>query len=399
MKVLFLTKEYPPYVYGGAGIHVDYLSRYLSKFIQIEVRCFGDQLWQTDRLRVRGFDCKFHDLRCLKSLHPVFDALQQSLNFNAVGIHADIVHCHTWYSHFGGILAKINYNIPLVITIHSLERLRPWKSEQLGNGYDFTCWLEAIALKTADAVIAVSAETKQDILRLFGLSSQRIHVIYNGIDPDEYCPTLKKVDALESYGIVSSQPYVLFIGRMTRQKGIIYLIRAIRHFIPGFQVVICTNSPDTPEVEEEIRIAITTAQYHQRIIWIRQMLDVPSKVVLYSHAAVFICPSVYEPFGIINLEAMACGTAVVASAIGGVKEVVRDGDTGFLVPCRQRPDGSGLFDQEQFEFDLATRVNILMANSDLRQQMGAAGRLCAKRNFGWDAIARQTHSLYTTLIS
>jgi alpha-maltose-1-phosphate synthase len=398
MRVLFLTNEYPPNVYGGAGTHVDYLSRFLSKLIQVEVRCFGDQTWHAERLCVRGFSFNASELCCPRSLRSVFGALQRCLDFNTIGIDADIVHCHTWYSYFGGIVAKLNYGIPLVITVHSLELLRPWKGEQLGRGYDFTCWLEATALRIADAVVAVSMETKRDVLRLFGLPEHHVHVVYNGIDLDEYTPT-QKVDALRSYGIDPSQPYVLFIGRITRQKGMIHLIRAIRHFVAGFQVVICAGTPDTPEIEMEIHSAIAEARqlHQQRILWIQKMLDVRSKIELYSHAAIFICPSIYEPFGIINLEAMACGTAVVASAIGGIKEVVVDGVTGLLVPFRQSLDIPGPTDSDQFELDLAVRVNTLMADAVLRQKMGTAGRLRAERIFGWNVIARQTQELYKRL--
>ncbi|ALJ56630.1 Capsular glucan synthase [Candidatus Xiphinematobacter sp. Idaho Grape] len=398
MRVLFLTNEYPPNVYGGAGTHVDYLSRYLSKLVQVEVRCFGDQMRHAERLRVRGFSFNASELCCPRSLRSVFGALQRCLDFNTIGVDADIVHCHTWYAYFGGIVAKLNYGIPLVITVHSLELLRPWKGEQLGRGYDFTCWLEATTLRMADAVIAVSLETKRDILRLFGLPEHHVHVVYNGVDLDEYTP-MQGVGTLRSYGIDPSQPYVLFIGRITRQKGMIHLVRAIRHFVAGLQVVICAGAPDTPEVEMEIRSAIARVQQLRqwRILWIQKMLDVRSKVELYSHASIFICPSIYEPFGIINLEAMACGTAVVASAIGGIKEVVVDGITGFLVPFRQSPDIPGPIDADQFELDLAVRVNTLMADAVLRQKMGTAGRLRAEGTFGWNVIARQTQELYKRL--
>jgi|SRR6185437_5476215 len=400
MRVLFLTNEYPPNVYGGAGTHVDYLSRFLSRLIQVEVRCFGDQVRHADGLCVRGFGNKNASELCYpRSLRPVFGALQKCLDFNTFEMDADVVHCHTWYSYFGGIIAKLNYGIPLVITVHSLELLRPWKSEQLGRGYDFTCWLEAAALRAADAVVAVSAETREDVLRLFGLPKRRVHVVHNGIDLDEYTPA-RGVGTLRSYGIDSSQPYILFIGRITRQKGVMHLIRAIRHFVPGLQIVICTDAPDTPEIETEIRSAIAEMQRcHQwRILWIQKRLDVQSKVELYSHASIFICPSIYEPFGIINLEAMACGTAVVASAVGGIKEVVVDGVTGLLVPFRQSTEIIGPLDPDRFEVDLAARVNALMADAVLRQKMGTAGRLRAEKVFSWNIIAQQMQDLYRELV-
>ncbi|QQY10172.1 MAG: glycogen synthase [Candidatus Xiphinematobacter sp.] len=400
MRALFLTKEYPPNVYGGAGTHVGYLSHYLSKLMQIEVRCFGEQAWHAKGLCVRGFEEEgASEFSCPKSLRPIFGALQRCLDFNTSAIDADIVHCHTWYSYFGGIVAKLSYGIPLVVTVHSLELLRPWKSEQLGRGYGFTCWLESAALRMADAVVAVSTETKEDILRLFGLPEHRVHVVYNGVDLDEYTPT-QGVSALQSYGIDSSRPYVLFIGRMTRQKGIIHLVRAIQHFVPRLQVVVCADAPDTPEIEAEIRSAIAKVQQQrlQRVLWIQKRLDVQSKRELYSHASVFVCPSIYEPFGIINLEAMACGTAVVASAVGGIKEVVVDEITGLLVPFRQSPDATGPLDPERFELDLAERVNALMKDEGLRRKMGTAGRRRAERMFSWNVIAQQTQDLYGKLI-
>ena len=258
-----------------------------------------------------------------------------ALDFNTENITADLVHCHTWYSHFGGILAKLNYGIPLVITVHSLEPLRPWKREQLGGGYDFTVWLEKTALEMADAVIAVSNGTKADLERLFEIKPERLHVIYNGIDLEEYRPT-KKIDALVRYGIDPIRPYLLFVGRITRQKGIIHLARAIPHMDPGFQIVLCAGAPDTPEIAAEMKAAVSEAQGKRSdIIWIEEMVDKKTVHQLYAGAAVFCCPSIYEPFGIINLEAMACETAVVASAVGGIKEVVVDGETGFLVPVEQ----------------------------------------------------------------
>ncbi|MGZ5537838.1 MAG: glycogen synthase, partial [Chthoniobacterales bacterium] len=332
MKALFLTNEYPPYVYGGAGVHVDYLSRELAKLMPIEVRCFGDQNSSDGNLRVRGFGLDADAFTCPKPLRSVFGAVQRCTDFNTTNIDADLVHCHTWYSHFGGILAKMNYGIPLVITVHSLEPLRPWKREQLGGGYDFTVWLEKTALEMADAVIAVSAETKRDIDRLFEIHPERLHVIYNGIDLAEYrkVPT---TDALKRHGIDSARPFVLFVGRITRQKGIIHLVHAIESMDAGFQIVLCAGAPDTPEIAREMEDAVQRAnEKHGSVIWIREMVDKPTVIELYSQAAVFCCPSIYEPFGIINLEAMACETAVVASAVGGIKEVVVDGETGFLVP-------------------------------------------------------------------
>ena len=398
MKALFLTNEYPPHVYGGAGVHVDYLSRELAKTMPVEVRCFGEQEINQGNLRVKGFPVEQAAFSCPAPLESVFGAVQRCTDFNSAGIDADLVHCHTWYSHWGGILAKQNYAIPLVITVHSLEPLRPWKREQLGAGYDFTVWLEKTALEMADAVIAVSEETKADIERLFPVKPERLHVIYNGIDLDEY-HKVETTTALTRFGIDLARPYVLFVGRITRQKGIIHLVRAIEYMTPGVQVVLCAGAPDTPEIGREMEAAVQHAQEaHGAVIWIREMLDKPAMIELYSHAAVFCCPSIYEPFGIINLEAMACETAVVASAVGGIKEVVVDGETGFLVPIEQMEESP--FEAKnplRFARDLAERVNELIADPALQKRFGRAGRKRAEEKFSWSAIARQTKALYASL--
>ena len=398
MKALFLTNEYPPHVYGGAGVHVDYLSRELAKTMPVEVRCFGEQEINQGNLRVKGFPVEQAAFSCPAPLESVFGAVQRCTDFNSAGIDADLVHCHTWYSHWGGILAKQNYAIPLVITVHSLEPLRPWKREQLGAGYDFTVWLEKTALEMADAVIAVSEETKADIERLFPVKPERLHVIYNGIDLDEY-HKVETATALTRFGIDLARPYVLFVGRITRQKGIIHLVRAIEYMTPGVQVVLCAGAPDTPEIGREMEAAVQHAQEaHGAVIWIREMLDKPAMIELYSQAAVFCCPSIYEPFGIINLEAMACETAVVASAVGGIKEVVVDGETGFLVPIEQMEESP--FEAKnplRFARDLAERVNELIADPALQKRFGRAGRKRAEEKFSWSAIAQQTKALYASL--
>jgi glycosyltransferase involved in cell wall biosynthesis len=296
-------------------------------------------------------------------------------------------------------MAKLNYGIPLVITVHSLEPLRPWKREQLGGGYDFSLWVEKTALEMADAVIAVSEETKKDILSLFNVSEERLSVIHNGIDLNEYRST-KNPEVLRSLGVDPDRPYVLFVGRITRQKGIIHLVRAIRHLDPGFQVVLCAGAPDTPEIAAEMQQAIASArEHHGEIVWIEKMVSRPEAIVLYSSASVFVCPSIYEPFGIINLEAMACGTPVVASAVGGIKEVVVDGETGFLVPLEQMKESPfEATDPAAFASDLASKINLLMADPELASRMGTAGRKRAEEFFGWDAIARKTERLYDELL-
>ncbi len=400
MKAFFLTNEYPPHIYGGAGVHVDYLSRELAKFIEVEVRCFGDQESLGTNPKVRGFELDASGYTCPKPLRSVFGALQRCLDFNTLRIDADLVHCHTWYSHFGGILAKLNYGLPLVITVHSLEPLRPWKREQLGGGYDFSLWVEKTALEMADAVIAVSNETKTDVERLFQIEPSRLHVIYNGIDLEEFRPT-DQTDALVRFGIDPRRPYLLFVGRITRQKGIVHLARAIPFMERDFQIVLCAGAPDTPEIAAEMKAAVSEAQAQRGdVIWVDEMVDKKTLVELYSHAAVFCCPSIYEPFGIINLEAMACETPVVASAVGGIKEVVVDGETGFLVPVEQMKESPfEPIHPEKFERDLATRINELMANPELRKKFGRAGRKRAEEKFGWGAIAKETIHLYRTVSS
>jgi glycogen synthase len=400
MKTLLLTNEYPPTIYGGAGVHVDYLSRGLARFIDVEVRAFGDQDVPEGNPTAKGFPVDTSEYTCPKSLRSAFGAVQRCLDFNTTNIDADVVHCHTWYSHFGGILAKLNYGIPLVITVHSLEPLRPWKREQLGRGYDFSCWIEKTAMEMADAVIAVSQGTKDDILRLFDIPEERVPIIYNGIDLEEYRAT-DSHSALEAHGVDSTKPYILFVGRIARQKGIIHLVNAIKHLDPGFQVVLCAGAPDTPEIAEEMKAAVAAAQQEREgVIWIEQMVDTKAKIEFYSHAAVFVCPSIYEPFGIINLEAMACETPVVASAVGGIKEVVVSGETGTLVPLEQMTESPfEPIDPEKFSRDLAEAVNVLMADSAKRKAYGLAGRKRVENMFGWDAIAKKTADLYESLVN
>jgi len=398
VKVLFLTNEYPPHIYGGAGVHVGYLSRELAKMMPVEVRCFGDQRLGEGNLKVIGFELDTSNFTCPKPLRSAFGAVWRCVDFNTTKINDDLVHCHTWYTHFGGILAKKNYGIPLVITVHSLEPLRPWKREQLAGGYDFSLWVEKTALEMADAVIAVSGETKRDIERLFNVDPARVRVIHNGIDLDQY----RKVDsiaALKRYGIDPNKPYLLFVGRITRQKGFQHLIRAIQFMDRDFQIVLCAAAPDTPGMAEEMKNAVERAKAQRRgIIWIDEMVDQKTACELYSQAAIFICPSIYEPFGIINLEAMACETAVVASAVGGIKEVVVDGETGFLIPLdRLNESPFEATNPEKFARDLAARVNELMKNPQLRERFGKAGRKRAEENFSWSTIAAKTKALYETL--
>ena len=402
MKALFLTNEYPPYTYGGAGVHVEYLSRELARLMDVEVRAFGDQRQASEHLQVQGFPKETGGYTCPKSLRSVFAAASRCVDFNSANIDADVVHCHTWYTHLGGIFAKLNYGIPFVLTVHSLEPLRPWKREQLGGGYDFSCWVEKTAMEMADAVVAVSQETKADVLRLFNVEESRVHIIYNGIDPEEYRVNgAGGDDVLTAQGIDPAKPFVLFVGRIARQKGIVHLVNAIKYFDPDFQVVLCAGAPDTPEIAAEMKSAVALAQARRPgVIWIEKMLDKKDVIQLYSHAAVFCCPSIYEPFGIINLEAMACETAVVASAVGGIKEVVVHGETGFLVPLRQMTESPfEPVDPDEFARDLAARINELMADPVLRARFAAAGRRRAEEQFSWRAIAKQTEQLYGSLVA
>ncbi|MEO1031916.1 MAG: glycogen synthase [Bacteroidota bacterium] len=400
MKALFLTREFPPYVYGGAGVHVEYLAKELAELIEVEVRAFGDQDIEGDNVSVKGYpfiDGLFANSE--EKLKSVFKTLSTGLHMNADAIDADVVHCHTWYSHFAGIMAKLCYGTPLVVTTHSLEPLRPWKREQLGRGYDASSWLEKTAIEMADCLIAVSEETKDDVLKHFDVDEDKVKVVYNGIDLKEYV-VVKESDVLEAYGIDQSKPYVLFVGRITRQKGIIHLVNAIKYIDSETQIVLCAGAPDTQEIAKEMETAVAEASKHRdNIFWIDKMLDKKDVIQLYSHADVFCCPSIYEPFGIINIEAMACETAVVASAVGGIKEVVIEGETGLLVQLEQQ--SSAPFEPvnlDQFSRDLADGINKLIADEVLRNRMAKNGRKRVEDFFDWKAIAKQTESIYKSLI-
>jgi glycogen synthase len=398
VKALLLTNEYPPYTYGGAGVHVEFLSRELAQLIDIEVRCFGDQHVDHGRLRVRGY-LEPSGMTAPDYLKPVFGAMSRDLAWAATATDADVVHCHTWYSHLGGIVIRQGYGVPLVVTVHSLEPLRPWKREQLHGGYDLTCWVEQTALEMADAVIAVSRGTRDDILKVSRAAPERIHVIYNGIDTSLYRP-VPETDALARHGVDPNRPYVLFVGRVTRQKGIVHLARAIPSIEASAQVVLCAGAPDTPEIAVEMQGAVEVArERHPEVIWIEEMLPRDETIQFYSHATVFCCPSIYEPFGIINLESMACGTPVVASAVGGIPEVVVDGETGILVPLEQQDESPfEPVDPARFSADLAAAINRLLADARLRERMARAGRARVDNEFAWSSIARQTLELYQRLV-
>jgi glycogen synthase len=397
MKALLLANEYPPHIYGGAGVHVEFLSRELAQLIDVEVRCFGDQHVDSGRLRVRGY-AEPSTMTAPDYLKPVFGAMSRDVAWAATDTDADVVHCHTWYSHLGGILIQQGYGIPLVVTVHSLEPLRPWKREQLRGGYDLSYWVEQTALEMADAVVAVSNGTREDVLRVTSVKPERLHVIYNGIDTTLYRP-VAETDALARYGVDPSRPYVLFVGRITRQKGIVHLARAIPSIDPAAQLVLCAGQPDTPEIAVEMEQAVEVARReHPGVIWVQQMLPRSDAIQLYSHATVFCCPSIYEPFGIINLEAMACCTPVVASAVGGIPEVVLDGETGVLVPLEQQHESPfEPLDPNRFSADLAAALNRVLADQAMRDRMARAGRERVERVFAWSAIAQQTVELYQSL--
>ena len=399
MRALILTNEFPPTIYGGAGVHVDELTRHLRQFAELDIRTFGAHAEEEPGWRVRGYPAG-HDLAAADDrLRPMMSALSRDLGMVADPVSADVVHAHTWYTHFAGLLARLAYGIPLVVTVHSLEPLRPWKREQLGGGYDVSSWSERTALETADAVVAVSRETREDVLRLFDVPAERVHVIHNGIDADFYHPD-PGMAALERHGIDPTVPYVLFVGRITRQKGIVHLVHALRHLDPGIGVVLCAGQPDTPEIAAEMERGVAEAQAERaNVVWIGEMVSREEARQLYSHAAVFCCPSVYEPFGIINLEAAACETPVVASAVGGIPEVVVDGETGLLVPVELRPDDPmSPVDPDRFERNLAGAINALMADAATREVMGRAARRRAVDRFGWSRIAKETVDLYRSVI-
>ena len=387
MKAAILTNEYPPNIYGGAGIHVEYLTKELKNLCELSVHCFAD-------VHVRRFG-EFEDQKFKKILGPLDINLQWISAMRGI----NIVHCHTWYSHFAGVLASRLYQVPLVLTTHSLEPHRPWKSEQLGKGgYAMSCWIEQNAYKSADGIIAVSKEMKQDVVELYGVDENKVRVIYNGIDPDFYHPIFDE-SILQKHGINSQKPFVLFVGRITRQKGISQLIQAIPQIDKNAQIVLCAGAPDTPELAEECKNLIAKASEKRGgIIWIQAMMPHAELRIIYSHATVFATPSLYEPFGIINLEAMACGTPVVGSAVGGIPEIIVEGETGFLVELehKSKTDFSPK-NPEKFQSDFAEKLNMLLTNPSLSEKMGKAARKRAEFVFSWKNIARQTMDFYSFL--
>jgi starch synthase len=383
MRVALFTREYPPDIYGGAGVHVDFLSRHLRSLVELDVFCMGQD--RPDATAFAEQDGRF------PAANSALHILSTDLAMTAQAGGTDIAHSHTWYANMAGHWTKLLYDVPHVITTHSLEPQRPWKAEQLGGGYRLSSWAEHTAYTGADAIIAVSNGTAEDIVASYPqVSPDRIHVIYNGIDAELYAPD-SATNVIEQLGIDPSRPYVTFVGRITRQKGVPHLLRAARAFGPELQIVLLAGAADTPELKAETDALIETLQEtRDGVIVVSEMLPRESVRQVLSHALAFLCPSVYEPLGIVNLEAMACETAVVASAVGGIPEVVVDGETGYLVPYT--PD-----DPASFEAEFADRVNDLAADPSRAEAMGRAGRTRAITSFDWSAIARQTVALYEAL--
>ncbi|HEY7398131.1 MAG TPA: glycogen synthase [Gaiellaceae bacterium] len=390
MKAVLLTREYPPDVYGGAGVHIEYLARELARLIDVEVRCFGEP---------RDGATAFEPWEALENASPALQTMSVDLAMAADLGGADVVHSHTWYANLGGHLAKLLHRVPHVVTTHSLEPMRPWKAEQLGaGGYALSSFCERVGVESADAVVAVSQAMREDVRSSYPqVDANRIEVIYNGIDTDEYAPD-RGTDALERHGVALDVPIVLFVGRVTRQKGIVHLLDAALEIDGEAQLVFCAGAPDEPEIERATRERVERLRAHREVVWIEEMLPKRDVIQLLSHAAVFCVPSIYEPLGIVNLEAMACEAPVVASAVGGIPEVVADGETGLLVPVELDGEGNPV-DPERFAADFARRVNELLAAPERARAMGEAGRRRAIEEFGWPAIAARTVALYERLLT
>ncbi len=405
MRIAILTNEYPPHVYGGAGVHVEYLVKELLEVDggahEVHVRCFGNQREQRRGLRVLGIEADAK-LSWTDPRHARFmETMLRNICMSGAVDGVDIVHCHTWYTHLAGCLARRLDGARLILTTHSLEPHRPWKVEQLGSGYYASSWIEETAYRNADGVVAVSEAMRQDVMSLYDVPESKVRVIPNGIDPDEYRP-VSRPEILRKHGVDPSRPFVLFVGRITRQKGIVHLVNAIEHLREGAQIVLCAGAPDTEDIAREMEEAVADARAYGRhdILWIADMLPRDEIIALYAAAAVFVCPSVYEPFGIINLEAMACETAVVASAVGGIPGIVKEGETGTLVPFETR--GFTDFepkDARRFSRDLAEAVNRLLDDQALRRRMGEAGRRRVVEEYSWRAVAERTVRFYEDVLS
>jgi alpha-maltose-1-phosphate synthase len=387
VRIALLTKEWSPQIYGGAGVHVDNLVPALAAHIAVDVHAFGERFSDASAHPVPEF---------LRGANPALETLGVNLDMvNAIAHgQVDLVHSHTWYTNFAGQSAALLLEIPLVITAHSLEPLRPWKQDQLGGGYRISSWVEKSAYENAAAVIAVSAGMKADVLSCYpNIDPGKVHVIHNGINTDIYRPD-PSFEAVDKYGINAQAPYSLFVGRITRQKGLAHLLQAAKSFDPQIQVVLCASAPDTPEIAAEVHELVgelKDLRGKDNVIWIQEQVPRSELISLLTHASVFTCPSIYEPQGIVNLEAMACETAVVASDVGGIPEVVIDGETGVLVHYDQ-------FDPSSFEVNFAQEVNRVVADSELARRLGVAGRERAIKNFAWDSIAQSTIDVYRSVL-
>jgi starch synthase len=389
VKAILLTREYPPEVYGGAGVHVEYLARELAQRVELEVRCFGAD---------RDGAVAFRPWDVLSDANAALQTISVDIAMAADADGAGVVHSHTWYSIFGGYLMQQLHELPHVVTTHSLEPMRPWKAEQLGaGGYALSSFCERTGILAADAVVAVSEAMRLDVLRAYpDVDPDRVTVIYNGIDTDQYRPD-HGTDALERRGVHADLPTVLFVGRVTRQKGIVHLLDAALEIDPRAQLVFAAGAPDEPAIERATRERVgRVREQRDNVVWIEEMLPKSDVIQLLTHANVFCVPSIYEPLGIVNLEAMACEAAVVASAVGGIPEVVVDGETGVLVPVDLGPDGDPV-DPERFASDFAAGVNDLLADPERAAEMGRAGRRRAVERFSWGAIADETVALYRRL--
>ncbi|MFE2616554.1 glycogen synthase [Micromonospora chalcea] len=392
MRVDLLTREYPPEVYGGAGVHVEYLARELRRLADVRVHCFGAP---RDEKGVTAYA----EPAALAGANAALRVMGVDLEMAAGTAGTDVVHSHTWYANLAGHTAKLLHGVPHVVTAHSLEPLRPWKAEQLGGGYALSSWCERTAFEAADAIIAVSAGMRRDVLTAYpAVNPDRVRVVYNGIDTAQYAPD-RNTDVLDRLGIDPSRPSVVYVGRITKQKGLPYLLRAARELPADVQLVLLAGAPDTPEIGAEVEeLAAELRATRSGVVWVAAMLPKHEVIQVLTHATIFVCPSVYEPMGIVNLEAMACETAVVATATGGIPEVVADGETGLLVPIEQAGDGSGTpLDPKRFVADLAARMNELLADPERIAAFGAAGRRRAVEHFSWDAIARQTIEVYRSV--
>jgi alpha-maltose-1-phosphate synthase len=393
LRVDLLTREYPPEVYGGAGVHLEYLARDLRRLADVRVHCFGGP---RDEAGVTAYA----DPPGLAGANAALRTMGVDLEMAAGCAGTDVVHSHTWYANLAGHAAKLLYGVPHVVTTHSLEPLRPWKAEQLGGGYALSSWVERTAIEAADAVIAVSAGMRRDVLAAYpGVDPAKVRVVHNGIDTDQYRPD-SATDVLERLGVAPDKPTAIFVGRITRQKGLPYLLRAAASLPAGAQLVLLAGAPDTPEIAAEVESLVDGLRAgHDGIVWVPEMLPKHEVIQLLTHATVFVCPSIYEPMGIVNLEAMACETAVVATATGGIPEVVADGETGLLVPIEQATDGTGTpLHPDRFVADLAAAVNALLADPARAEAMGRAGRRRAIEHFSWASIAERTIDVYRSVL-